>query len=431
MKKLLIKNGRIIDPFSKIDAKRDLLIVDGKIKKVAVKIPSKGIKTIIDAKNKLVMPGLIDMHVHLRDPGKSDAEDIYSGTRAAAKGGFTSLLNMANTNPVVDNVAVLSYVKEKALNEGLVNLFQVGGVTKGLQGEEITEMGLMYQAGAKAFSDDGHPIMNAAVMRRVLEYTKQFNVPIISHAEDLHLSDGGSMNESYYSTLWGLPGISSLSEEMMVARDLRLVSEFGGKLHIAHVSTKESVDLIRKAKKKGVAVTCETAPHYFTLTEEDVEGYRTEMKMKPPLRSRSDREAIVKGVCDGTIDAIASDHAPHTIEEKDVEFNRAPFGIVGLETSLSLTMTYLVEGGLIDLSRLVELMSVNPARILGLNRGSLKVGEVADVTIIDPQKEVKVDVDAFISKSKNSPYHDFLLKGAATEVIVSGKLVLKDGTLLG
>ncbi|MCX5726017.1 MAG: dihydroorotase, partial [Candidatus Saganbacteria bacterium] len=309
----LIRSGRVIDPAQGLDAEADVLVEDGKIKSISKSITSRTAK-VISAKGKIVLPGLIDMHTHLRDPGRPDEEDIASGTRAAAKGGFTSVLCMPNTDPAIDNDAIVRYVIAKAQSEGIVNVFPAGAVTKGRRGEELSEMGLMLLAGAVAFSDDGSPIMNAGVMRRALEYLRQFDAPLISHPEDKNLSSGGAMNESYVSTIMGLPPIPALAEEIMVERDIKLAREFG-RVHIAHVSTARSVELIRRAKEEGIKVTAETAPHYFTLTENEVEGYNTNAKMNPPLRGEKDVAEIIKGLKDGTIDCIATDHAPHTVEE--------------------------------------------------------------------------------------------------------------------
>jgi len=426
---LLIKGGRVVDPGQGLDSESDILIIDGRIASVS-RSPSKEVPRnceVIDAKGLIVVPGLIDMHCHLRDPGMPEEETIASGTASAAAGGFTTVVCMANTIPAADSPAVIEYIVSRAKEEGLVNVLPVAALTKGLRGEEISEMARLLDAGAVAFSDDGHPVMNAEIMRRALEYSKQFKAPIISHCEDINLSSGGMMNEGYTSTILGLKGIPRAAEEGMVERDCKLAREFGSKIHIAHVSTAGSVEIIRRAKEDKIKVTCETAPHYFTLTEEQVEGFNTNAKMNPPLRTEEDVKAIVKGLKDGTIDVIATDHAPHVIEEKKVEFKDAAFGIVGFETALSLILTELVDTGVLSLAKAVEKLTSNPARILSQKTGSFIVGYPGDVTLIDLKRTHTVDTKAFYSKSKNSPYNGWKLKGAAVAAVVSGRLVMKDG----
>ena len=425
---LLIRAGRVIDPASNFDSTADILISDSKIKTVSPKISSPKNASVLDAENLLVFPGLIDMHCHLRDPGDPEEETIASGTRSAAIGGFTSIACMANTSPVIDNPSLIKYVVSKALLEGVVNVFPIGAVSKGQKGEELAEIGRMIGEGAVAFSDDGRPILNSEIMRRALEYARQFDIPIISHAEDITLSAGGQMNESYKSTVLGLAGIPHLAEEVMVMRDIMLAAEFG-KVHIAHVSTKGSVDLIRKAKADGIKITCETCPHYFTLTEEEIEGYNTNAKVNPPLRGEKDLEAIIAGLKDGTIDVIATDHAPHRSEEKNVEFGAAASGMVGFETAFSLVLSELVDSGALTLKKALEKLTVNPAKILNIKKGVLKAGWDADITIVDPKAEWTVDVNKFSSKSKNSPFHGFTLKGKVLYTIVGGKIIVKDGKL--
>jgi dihydroorotase len=429
MASLLIKNGRVIDPASRLDGNRDILIENGKIKKIGARVRGKGAR-IINAKGKIVLPGLIDMHAHLRDPGQPEKETIASGTRAAARGGFTTVCCMANTDPAVDNPAVVKYVRNKAETEGAVNVYPIGAVTRGLKGEELAEMGLMLEEGAIAFSDDGKPIMRSDQMRRALEYARQFKALVISHCEDANLSEGGSMNESALSTEIGLPGIPSLAEEVMVARDLMLAEAYG-RVHIAHVSSARSVELIRRAKKKKLQVSCETCPHYFSLTEEAVREYETNAKVNPPLRSKADLAAVIRGLRDGTIDVIATDHAPHNIEAKDVEFNLAAFGMVGLETALSLVITKLIEPKILTWKEAIAKMTSSPAKILNLNnKGSLKVGADADVVIVDPRAEWTVDPQKFASKSRNTPFAGWKLKGKVIYTIVGGKVVVRDGKLL-
>lgn len=424
---LLIKNGRVIDPASKLDGVRDVLIEGGKIKAVKSRVTSHESR-VIDAKGMLVFPGLIDMHAHLRDPGRPDKETIASGTRAAAKGGFTTVCCMANTEPPIDNPAVVKYVRNKAETEGVVNVYPIAAVTKGLKGEVLSEMGMMLEEGAIAFSDDGNPVMRSDMMRRALEYSRQFGVPVISHCEDKGLSHDGSMNESALSTAIGLPGIPSLAEEIIVVRDIMLAQEYG-RVHIAHVSSARSVELIRRAKRRGVPVTCETCPHYFSLTEEAVREYDTNAKVNPPLKSDKDVKAVIRGIKDGTIDVIATDHAPHNVEEKNVEFNLASFGMVGLETALGLVLTKLVNTNVLTLKKVIEKMTVAPAKILNLNKGTLRVGADADVIVVDPKAEWTVDATQFASKSKNTPFNGWKLKGKVLYTIVGGKVVVKDGKL--
>ncbi len=424
----LIRKGKVVDPASGIEGIRDVLVEGGKIKAVGVTLRAKGAR-IIDAEGLLVLPGLIDMHAHLRDPGRPDKETIASGTRAAALGGFTTVCCMANTDPPIDNPAVVQYVLKKAEIEGVVRVLPIGAVTKGLKGEALAEMGLMLEEGAIAFSDDGRPVTNPSLMRRALEYASQFGVPILSHCEVKDLAQGGAMNEGSLSTAIGLPGIPALAEEIMVERDMRLAEKFG-RVHIAHVSSAKSVMIIRQAKRKKIAVTCETCPHYFSLNEEAVRDYDTNAKVNPPLRTAKDVKAIMLGLRDGTIDVIATDHAPHNIEEKNVEFNAASSGMIGLETALALTLTRLVEPKILTLKQAVEKMTTAPARILNLNKGTLKPGADADIILVDPKAEWTVDPAKFASKSKNTPFAGWKLKGRVLYTIVGGKVVVRDGKIL-
>ncbi len=425
--KILIKNGFVVDPSQKLEKKLDLLIENGKIIKLLSKINrSKGAK-VIDAKNCVVCPGLIDIHTHLREPGHEEEETIATGTRAAAAGGITTVFCMPNTHPVIDNQTTVEFILLKAKKEGVVNVFPVGSITKGILGEELSEIGELKKAGVVGVTDDGEPVMNSKIMRRALEYSKMFNLPVISHCEDKNLSKDGVINEGLISTLLGLRGIPSQSEDIMVIRDIILSSLAGGKLHITHISTKKSVEYIRRAKKEGVNVTCDTAPHYFVLTENYIKGkklehvYDTNAKMKPPLRTQEDVDAIIEGLKDGTIDCIASDHAPHTLEEKSKEFDLAPFGIIGLETLLPLSVTFLYKKNKMSLLKLISKFTTNPSKIFNLKCGCLKEGFVADVTIFNPEEEFLVK--KFVSKSCNSPFLGWKLKGKIKYTICNGKIV--------
>lgn len=419
--KLLIKNGRVIDPHNQIDARLDILIEDGTVSRVGNNLPADGADSI-DAAGRLVVPGLIDIHVHLRDPGLEYKEDIASGTLAAVAGGFTAVACMPNTQPVNDNLAVTRYIQEKAREVGHCRVYPVAAITRGLKGESLTEMGELSEAGVAGFSDDGRPVESGAVMRRALEYSRPFGAAVISHAEDLSLVGEGVMNEGYVATELGLKGIPWVAEDAMIARDIMLAELTGGHLHVAHISTQGGVELVRQAKRRGVKVTCEATPHHFVLTDEAVRGYNTNAKMNPPLRSEQDRQAIRQGLADGTIDCIATDHAPHHFDEKNVEFNLAMNGIVGLETALPLTLK-LVDEGVISLERAIELLSSGPAATLGLPGGHLAEGAPGDVIIIDPELEWTVDENNLHSKSKNSPFIGWTMKGAAVTTVVAGQIV--------
>lgn len=423
---IFIKNGHIVDPSQGIDGIGDILIEDGKIIELRVKSSGSGAKDnsklkIIDATGLYVLPGLVDMHAHLREPGFEHKETIATGTAAAVKGGFTSVCCMPNTNPVNDNRTVTEFILRKAYAEGSCYVYPVGAVTKGQKGEELAEMGMMREAGCIAFSDDGMPVMSSLIMRRALEYSKVLNIPIISHCEDMSLSDGGVMNEGRLSAQMGLKGIPYAAEDIMVARDIILSELTGGRLHIAHVSTEGSVRLIRQAKERGVKVTAETCPHYFTITEDAVKGYNANAKVNPPLRTHRDVEAIREGLRDGTIDAIATDHAPHHRDEKLQEFDKSPSGISGFETALSLCLR-LIHEGVLSIPELVEKITFTPAQILGINAGTLKVGSAADITIVDMDKELKVVSDKFPSKGKNTPFEGWTLKGIPVITICKGKI---------
>ncbi len=429
--KILIKGGRVIDPANRIDKVTDIYIDKGVIADVGDDIDLEGIDMeIIDASGKIVSPGLVDMHCHLRDPGQEYKEDIETGTRSAAMGGITSVACMPNTSPVIDNEAVVAYIKSKAKETGYVNVYPIGAISKGLEGKELAEIGELKFAGAVAISDDGRPVTASGLMRRAMEYADMFDMTVISHCEDMGLADGGHMNEGYMATSLGLKGITRAAEEVMVSRDIIIAEATGTAIHVAHVSTRGSVELVRQAKKRGVRVTCETCPHYFTLTEKAVEGFNTNAKMNPPLRTDDDVEAIKEGLKDGTIDCIVTDHAPHHIDEKNCEFALALNGIVGFETSLGLSLEYLVKPGILTLNELIEKMSVNPSKILGLSKGNLSVGSIADVTIFNPEEEWTVDISKLHSKSKNSPYNGFKLRGKPEYVIVNGDIVVNQGVLL-
>jgi len=419
---LLIKGGRVIDPSQKLDDTLDVLVENGLIKEIGKGLKAPAGAETIDAAGKYVVPGLVDMHVHLRDPGLEYKEDIISGTRAAAAGGFTSIVCMPNTKPVIDNKAIAGYIINKARNEGSANVFPVGSITYGLSGERMSEMGELREAGCVAVSDDGRPVTNPELMRRALEYARGMGILVISHAEELSLVGEGVMNEGFTSTEIGLKGIPRIAEDIATARDVMLAEYTNSPIHIAHVSTAGSVRIIREAKVRGVLVTCETAPHYFTLTDDAVRGYNTNAKMNPPLREAADVAAIKAGLADGTIDAIATDHAPHHLDEKDVEFDAAMNGIIGLETSLPLSLN-LVRDGVLTLNQLIEKMSCNPSNILGLQRGSLSAGRVADITVIDPLVEWTVDPAKLASKSKNSPFLGWSVTGSASATILAGKIV--------
>jgi len=423
--RVLIKGGRVIDPSQEINQTANILIEDGKVKsfpKDIKKLEKESDLQVIDARGNIVSPGFIDLHVHLREPGFEHKETIRTGCEAAAAGGFTSVVCMPNTNPVNDNASVTEYILLKARTEGIVNVFPIGAITKGEKGEILAEIGEMWEAGCVGISDDGWPVMNSNLMRHAMEYVKAYGIPVISHAEDLNLSADGVMNEGFTSTILGLRGIPNASEEVMVSRDITLAELTGAHLHIAHVSTAGAVRLIRDANKRGVNVTAEATPHHFSLTDKVVLNYDTNAKVNPPIRGENDVEAIKEGLKDGTIDVIATDHAPHSEDEKKVEFDLAPFGISGLETALPLSLQ-LVKDGVLTLPELIKKLTVSPAKIIGIDRGTLKTGAIADVVIFDPDKSVKVDREKFRSKGKNTPFHGWELSGCVLHTIVGGKVV--------
>ncbi len=420
---LLLKNGRIIDPLNDLDESADILLIDGMIKDVVpagqdISFPQ---ARIVDVGGKWIVPGLIDMHVHLREPGEEYKETIVSGTRAAAAGGFTAVACMPNTIPVNDCQSVTCLILDKA-RKGFSRVYPIGAISKNSEGSQLAEFAELKKAGVAALSDDGRPVADSQLLRRALEYSANHDLLLISHAEELSLSKNGAMNEGAISTRLGLRGIPHVAEEVMIYRDIALAHFTNRPIHIAHISTRESVSLIRRAKKKGWPVTAETTPHYFSLTEEAVGQYDTRAKMNPPLRGPDDIQAIKDGLKDGTIDAIVTDHAPHSSLEKEVEFDQAANGIIGLETSVSLAMA-LVRDKVLTPVRMIEVMSVNPARILGVDGGSLTPGNPADVTVIDPDLEFVYQKDDIVSKSANSPFIDWKLRGRAIMTIVGGKIM--------
>ena len=423
--KLLIANGHLIDPTQGQNSGKNLLIENGKVTAWLNQNESAPEDAeVFDASGMIVAPGFIDLHVHLREPGQEHKETIASGCAAAVAGGFTSVCPMPNTSPVNDSAAFTRYMIEQAERAGLANVFPIGAITKSSDGHELAEMGEMKAAGAVAVSDDGRPVPNAGMMRRAMQYAKDFDLPVVDHCEDKSLSSGGVMHEGKISLLLGLKGMPALAEEIDAVRDIILAKETGARIHIAHVSTKGAIEAVRRAKNEGINVTCEVTPHHFTLTDKVVEGYDTNTKMSPPLRSAEHLAAILEAIKDGTIDAIATDHAPHHADEKALEYDRAPMGIIGLETAVGLAFNELVHKGVIDLVRLIEMCSTTPARIFNLKeRGTLKVGSIADITILDPDLEWTYRNADSKSKSKNSPFDNWNFTGAAVAAIVGGVIV--------
>jgi dihydroorotase len=422
MSALLLRGGRVLDPANGVDAALDVLLDDGKVAAVARPFPAPAGVDVVDAHGKLVLPGLIDLHVHLREPGEEYKEEIATGTAAAAAGGFTSVCCMANTQPVNDNAAVTEFILRRAKEVGLVNVFPVGALSKGLAGLELAEIGEMKAAGAVAISDDGRPVMNAALMRHALEYARSFDLPVIVHEEDSNLSHGGCMHEGFHSTRLGLRGIPGEAESVMVQRDIELARLTGGRLHVAHVSTARAVEAIRAARAEGLQVTAEVTPHHLFLTDVACSEYDPDFKMAPPLRSEADRAAVRAGLADGTIGAVATDHAPHSVLEKEIEFDRAANGVVGLETALPLLLR-LVDDGVLPLMTAVQRLTQGPAQVLGLAKGTLSVGADADVVVVDPAAEWVVRPEAFRSRSRNSPFKDWRLRGKVSMTVVGGRVV--------
>ena len=420
---LLLRRGRVIDPANGIDTVQDVLVEGGTITRVGPQLPAPEGAEIVDATGKVVCPGFIDIHVHLREPGHEYKETVATGTRAAAAGGFTAVCCMANTDPVNDNRSVTDYILAKALSEGVVRVHPIGAVTRNLRGEELAELAELAEAGCVAFSDDGRCVMNAGLYRHAMEYTLPFGMPVISHAEDATLSRGASINEGVVSTELGLPGIPSAAEDVMVARDILLAELTGAHVHIAHLSTAGAVRIVREAKARGVRVTAEVTPHHLILTEEAVRSWDGNTRMAPPLRAKRDSEAVLEGLADGTIDCIATDHAPHATSEKEGEFDRAANGIVGLETAVALLLDRLVRPGLLPLPTLVARLSRDPARLLNLPGGSLAAGAPADITILDPDATATIDPRTFRSKSRNTPFAGFAVTGGPWKTIVAGSVV--------
>jgi dihydroorotase len=424
MASMLIRGGRVVDPDQGIDRVDDLLIQDGQIVAIGQSgsQPLGKVDETLDASGLIVTPGLIDMHVHLREPGREEDETIETGTRAALAGGFTSVACIPNTEPPTDTQANVEFIRQKAARADTCNVFVVGCVSRDRAGKELAEIGQLVEAGAVAFSDDGSPVYDAELMRRAFEYCRMFDKAILAHEEVLELSRGGVMHEGQVSMALGLKGMPAAAEEVMIGRDIALAEVTGGRLHVMHVSTAHGVELIRQAKRRGVRVTAEACPHHFTLTDESLRGFDSNFKMSPPLRTAADVEGIINGLVDGTIDCIATDHAPHAPEKKLLELDRAPFGILGLETAVGLCVTRLIDAGHIDWLRFVDAISRLPAQILGVNRGTLRPGAVADVTLIDPSLQWQVDVSTFASKSINSPFDGWTLKGRAVATIVAGRV---------
>lgn len=422
---ILLRGGRVVDPSQGIDEALDVLIEDGRVRELSKNLDSKGAE-ILDVTGLVVCPGFIDLHTHLREPGREDKETIKTGTRAAAAGGFTAVCAMPNTEPVNDHADTTRSILERARKEGIVRVYPIGAITRGSLGEEIAEYGDLKEAGCVAVSDDGKPVGSARIMRRALEYARGFDLTVIDHCEDPTLSQGASMNEGPVSTFLGLRGAPAASEAIVVERDIMLAELTGGKVHIAHLSTAASVDAVRRGKKRGARVTAEATPHHLLLTDAVVRGYDTSTKMNPPLRSEEDRKALVEGLRDGTIDCIATDHAPHTVDDKRVEYDQAPFGIVGLETAVPLCLDRLVGAGIVDLMACVSLFSTRPASVLGLPGGTLKPGAPGDVTVIELHRKRRVDPAKMQTKGRNTPFGGWDLKGGVALTLVGGKVVFED-----
>jgi dihydroorotase len=421
MNRLVIRNGRVIDPANQIDRKADILVVEGKIAGIGDYSAESG--EILDATGLIVAPGFIDMHVHLREPGFEHAETIETGARAAAAGGFATVACMPNTNPVNDSPTVTSFIVERARRHAVINVLPIGAITKGSKGEELAQIGAMCEAGVVAISDDGKPVMNARVMRHALETAKSFGIPVIQHCEDLHLSHRGDMHEGVVSTKLGVRGIPAAAEDVMVARDILLAEMTGARYHVAHLSTKHAMAMVAFAKMRGLPITCEVCPHHFAISDEEIIPYDSNFKMKPPLRGADHVEAMLMGIAAGTVDALATDHAPHSGHDKMQEFERCPFGILGLETAIPLSLQRLVRASRIDIKRMIELYTTGPASVLNVDKGTLSVGKSADITLIDEEARWTYDVHKSPSKSRNSPFHGTEFQGGAAGTIVNGQLI--------
>ncbi len=420
---LFIRGGRIIDPASGRDEVGDLLVLEGRIADSTAAPEGDSTIPVIDAKGLIVSPGLIDMHVHLREPGGSQKETIASGARAAAAGGFTTILAMPNTNPVADGPNTIALMRQRATETACVNVYVSGCITVGMKGEQLAPIGSLYKAGVIAITDDGHCVQNNEVMRRALDYARMFDLLTMDHCQDYELSAGGVMHEGYWSTVLGLPGWPRVAEDMIVARNILLSELTGARIHVQHLSSANSVRLVREAKQRNVKISAEAMPHHIALTDASIQGYNTNFKMNPPLREKSDQDALLAGLADGTIEILASDHAPHASYEKEVEFADAPFGIVGLETELGIFAKILIEGRVLDWSQMLAKLTINPARLLKLDRGTLAPGAPADITLIDPKSAWKVDADKFYSLSRNTPFNGWELPARATHTIVGGHVV--------
>ena len=426
MSRLLLKGGRVVDPASKRDGAYDVLLADGKVQEIGARIPARGAE-VVDVKGLVVCPGFIDLHTHLREPGREDKETIATGTRAAAAGGYTAVCAMPNTEPVNDQAGITRAILEKARAKGVVRVYPIGAITRGSRGEELAEYGDLKEAGCVALSDDGRPVASARVMRRALEYAQAFSLPLIDHCEEPTLAEKFSMNEGPVSTLLGLRGYPAAAESIVVERDVQLAALTGGRVHIAHLSAAGSVDAVRRGKARGVRVTAEATPHHLLLTDRAVKEseYDTATKMNPPLRSEADRQAVLEGLRDGTIDCIATDHAPHTVDDKKVEYDQAAFGIVGLETAVALCLDRLVGGKVLELPSLVSLLSTNPARVLALPGGTLAPGSPADVTVLDLKRKQAVEPERFASKGRNTPFGGWTLTGWPVLTVVNGRVVFR------